>query len=99
MISRNTACESRLALVLVDLFVCHPYSLLLFTVLLIRLQAWAEFLGRYCLPDPSLPTTLHNAGISGLERKESWLQPLFTVELIVAAGKIDFAPSVEELHK
>lgn len=56
-------------------------------------------MGRYCLPDPSLPTTLHNAGISGLERKESWLQPLFTVELIVAAGKIDFAPSVEELHK
>jgi hypothetical protein len=62
-------------------------------------SAWTGFLAQYCLPDDSLPSTLHNEGLPSLERKEVWLQPLFNVELIVAAGKIDLSPSVEELHK
>jgi len=60
---------------------------------------WTDLLSRYCLPDPSLPSTVHSQGIKGIERTESWLLPLFSVELVVVGGKINFAPSVEELHK
>jgi hypothetical protein len=68
-------------------------------------EAWTQFLKNTFLreveggPRCEAIVSVHNAGMSGLERRESWCTPLFDVELVVSGTKVGFSPSVEEIHR